>query len=1108
MSLHDDEKFSGGSLDESYTLNSDAIQTSDILTSRQPPVADQSQKTSTNLQAGDVLLERFTIVRFIARGGMGEVFEAEDGLRKTRVAIKTLLPKFAADPNMEEQLRVEITNATRVAHRNVCRVYEVFRDNTRSLLFISMELLQGELLSEYLKRKAPLPQSEIVDLSRQMAEGLNAAHDVGIVHQDFKPGNVILVTEKGRVRALITDFGLALNLEADGRERGMAGGNLACMAPEQAFGHTNLSPAVDIYALGVVVYQLATKRLPIDGNASELLERKKTEDPVPPKHYRHDLSREWNRAILRCLERHPENRFGSTLELIRVLDGTARRRRRLAYGAIVAAIVIAIAAGSSGFIARRWMAIHRTPTVAVLGVNNVTGDEALDWLGTELSEGLTANLSKTKGLHSVPVDEVVLTRGEFPQAALSPEREDLSDVRRALGADYLIVGSYGLSADHRKLVLMLKVQNPQGEFISEIQQQGNENDYRRLISNTAAQIRHAIGAQALPEVEADEIANVYPENSDARRLYFESLSRLRALDAVSALDLGTRAEKEENSNPAIHALLAEAYSQLKNMPNARAQAQRAFDLAGADDVPSDYKMGLQARLAELSNNWSRAIQTWSSLYELSREKLDYGLLLANAQVMGNRPSNALATLQQLSKEPKPIGDDPRIPLAAAQAYSSIGKYQEEIEAAKTALRAAQNRGWKLMQARADLELCWAQQRIGRPEAQRACDDARSAFALFNDSINSDVALNNLANWLVQFNRYQEAKEAYERVVTTMSSAEDPRDAAGAHLNEAKVLLLMGQPQDLSEAQMHVHRSLELSMRIGDAYDEGRARLILANIKSHDSLSAAKDEVREALRVSESAGDLDNEGYAWSNLSQYQQLDGDLGAALESASKSLEIRRQLGVPSSIAATLTIIGDIEQARGSLDAARRSYQEALSQRTELEIVPRAEIEISLAQVDFNSGNLDLAAKEASTADAVLRTVPNSNDDQATALVLLARIALRQKGSAPALAILDQASELKSTDDDVKTYWLIANGEVFASEHEWQKARQQFEAARHNADASHNAYASLDARILADKTALSLKDSSAKGDLLKAQREARSKQFFSLAASATPSPITLGRS
>jgi eukaryotic-like serine/threonine-protein kinase len=1056
------------------------------------PPAGPSTRTFID---GEVVAARFRIIRYIDAGGMGEVYEAEDlELPGERVALKTLLASAAGNLLLIDRLKAELSNNRKVAHRNVCRSFELFRHEGKggSVLFVTMELLEGETLTSILRRKGRMRPAEILPIIRQVAEGLHAAHAANIVHQDLKPGNVMIVGEGAAMRAVITDFGLSRNLlqlrEADSRSVG----TLPYMAPEQLSGGA-IDKRTDIYALGTMMYELLTDTWPFRASTPDELRRKKlTESPLPPARSASDVPAVWEKAVLRAIARDPQDRFSDALDFLRVLDGTAARRKRTAYAAVAAVLLISIAAGLSGFIARKWMAIHRTPAIAVLGLHNMSGDPHYGWLGIEIADGITTNLQQSKHLQAVSSDEVALARGEFPVVSQNIEREDLSAFRRAVGADYIVIGHFGVSGEGKQLFLDLKVQDPNGEFVGNaIHEEGADSDYRRLIADAAGKIRHALGSQALPEIDADEAANIFPQDAGARRLHFEALGKLRALDAVSAVEIEKQALRREGDNAAIHSALAEAYSQLKNMPAAREQAKRASELANAGHLPGDYKMAVEARLAELENDWPRAIERWNSLYSLTRENLGYGLLLANAQILGQQRSAALQTLVGLEKQPKPIGDDPRIPLAEAQAYSAGGEYQQEIRAASKALAAAKARSWKLMEARANLELCWAQQRAGA-DAEQSCNDARSLLAVFNDSVNSDVALNNIGNWLMQFNRYQEAKTAYERVIATMTAADDPRDAAGAHLNEATALVNLN---DLKGAEEHIHHSLSLSVPIGDAYDEGRARVILADIKSRSSLREAESELQHALHIAEAADDLDTQGYAWTNLAEYQFLEGNLNVALSSAKQALKICRELKLPSAIAMSLEIMGGIQSARGALDDARTDYAEALEYRSDLDSARKAEVLISLAQVDFQGNHTDAATEEAQRAQTILRRIPNSNDDRATALVVLARVSTSKRDFAAAKRLLDQAQKLSPADDDVKTSILLAQGEASAATGDWAPAQNSFLAAKKNAEQSHNAYLALECRILSDKAAIAAGHGNAAEDLRKAAQEARKKNFSLLA-------------
>lgn len=286
----------------------------------------QSQK----LSEGELLAGRFHIVRFIAGGGMGEVYEAEDQELRERVAIKIIRSEILAQPNAVARFKREVNLSRKVTHPNVCRIFDLFRHKSdgngqQEIVFISMELLHGKTLGEHLKA-GRLNVSEALPLVEQMASALSAAHTAGIVHRDFKPGNVVLVGSPGRWRAVVTDFGLALrSLTADDGASHSTGqtflGTPAYMSPEQLEGRP-ATPASDIYALGLVMYELVTGARPFQGDTpiSAALKRL-TETPVPPRKFQPGLSGSWESVILRCLERNPGERFATAAEVPAALRG-------------------------------------------------------------------------------------------------------------------------------------------------------------------------------------------------------------------------------------------------------------------------------------------------------------------------------------------------------------------------------------------------------------------------------------------------------------------------------------------------------------------------------------------------------------------------------------------------------------------------------------------------------------------------------------------------------------------------------------------------------------------------------------------------------------------
>jgi len=277
------------------------------------------------LSAGEVLAGRFRIVRFIAGGGMGEVYEAEDQELRDRVAAKIIRPEVLSQPNAVARFKREVHLARKVTHPNVCRIFDLFRHKPdggsaqTEMVFISMELLEGETLGTRLKAKGRMNVDEALPLVQQMASALAAAHAVGIVHRDFKPGNVVLVSAPGpqRERAVVTDFGLALrSITSDETAslpitgQGLLG-TPAYMAPEQLEGRL-ATPASDVYALGLIIYEMITGVRPFQGDTPlSAAVKRLSETPVPPRKLQPQLSPVWESVILRCLEREPTRRFQS-----------------------------------------------------------------------------------------------------------------------------------------------------------------------------------------------------------------------------------------------------------------------------------------------------------------------------------------------------------------------------------------------------------------------------------------------------------------------------------------------------------------------------------------------------------------------------------------------------------------------------------------------------------------------------------------------------------------------------------------------------------------------------------------------------------------------------
>jgi len=273
---------------------------------------------------GKELAGRFRIARFIASGGMSDVYEVEDMQLGEHVALKTIRPEMIGDARALSRFKREIQYAKRVTHPNVCRIHDLgsHREGEFEILFLTMELLDGDTLAARLRAAGRISTEEALPILIQMADALAAAHDVGIIHRDFKTSNVMLA---GAARgAVVTDFGLArssgIGDDPSLTDAGMVVGTPAYMAPEQLM-HGELTPATDIYALGLVMYEMFTGRKPFDSAMKRLCEA-----PADPAELTPGLDPRWGSVILRCLERDPAQRFQSAKEVARALTIQAATR--------------------------------------------------------------------------------------------------------------------------------------------------------------------------------------------------------------------------------------------------------------------------------------------------------------------------------------------------------------------------------------------------------------------------------------------------------------------------------------------------------------------------------------------------------------------------------------------------------------------------------------------------------------------------------------------------------------------------------------------------------------------------------------------------------------
>src|SRR3984957_3877274 len=325
--------------------------------SSRPPSSADYLINEGRFLPGRLIAGRYRIIALLGKGGMGEVYRADDLTLGQQVAVKFLPDEAASDEGLLERFRNEVRMARRVSHPNVCRVYDVGEVDGQT--FYTMEYVDGEDLSSLLRRIGRLPQDKAIEIARQLCAGLAAAHTKGVLHRDLKPANIML---DGRGQVVITDFGLA-GVADDIRGAEVRSGTPAYMAPEQLTGQ-EVTMSSDIYSLGLVLYELCPgKKAFVEAPA--LPRTGAGHAPSRPSTVVKDLDPIVEKVILRCLETDPASRPPTALAIAAALPGGDPLAAALAAGETPSPQLVAASGETFGLRPRVAIAFFAAALVAL-----------------------------------------------------------------------------------------------------------------------------------------------------------------------------------------------------------------------------------------------------------------------------------------------------------------------------------------------------------------------------------------------------------------------------------------------------------------------------------------------------------------------------------------------------------------------------------------------------------------------------------------------------------------------------------------------------------------------------------------------------------------------
>jgi eukaryotic-like serine/threonine-protein kinase len=801
-----------------------------------------------HLKSGELLAGRFTILRFIARGGMGAVYEANDVMLRSRVALKVIRGRIATDAAAMERFRREVLLARRVSHPNICRVYELYQATTATggpIHFLTMELLEGETLSQRISRQGRLTTVEALPLAQQLCWGLAAAHSAGVIHRDFKSSNVILVpgdkssaeSTAPSTRLVITDFGIARAVQlgsgqtSDGPLTGGAAilGTPEYMAPEQVTGGT-VTAATDIYALGVVLYEMVTGKLPFTGDTPLVVAAKRLNEPPPrPELATPGLEGGWSETLMRCLSREPERRFKSALDIFPELERPRRRWPRWATPSAVAlALLLGAFAAVRGLPSLRKAEPPRAvvpaaprPVLAILGFRDELASPELVWVPTAVSETLGRELATAEtSLRVIPGDRVASVRRSLgiPEDAITEEKAR-ERMQGLLAANVLVYGTLRPMTQGSVSVglFVTMVDALSGSELAVVDEDLGPGAAAMAdkVSSLADRLRQTMGA-SLSKEQATALSAYRPRNLSATRSYALGVMSLRKFEFSNAKSYFDAALATDGSFWDAQHRVVDLWRREGNRKKAREAAERLR--SRSNGLTPRQQAKTEAEISELVNlgpEPGKPTEAWRVLFDASPDDVDLGLALIDKFELYDEPKTVGAIVDRLRELPAPASRDIRLDLAEAATAWRTGnpKHAEELLAGVRArAQAIEARTEVALALREHAEMLWSGE--GRAadalapfeQAARLLDEAGELDKLSEVRSRRTLLVSNLFPASTALKAFEELAALYRKL--------GKRD--DLHFTLASSALQLVLSNDLQMAKMKLREALSESDTIGES----------------------------------------------------------------------------------------------------------------------------------------------------------------------------------------------------------------------------------------------------------------------------------------------------
>jgi serine/threonine protein kinase/tetratricopeptide (TPR) repeat protein len=897
---------------------------------------------AATLEPGSLLGDRYEILALLGEGGMGAVYKAADREVERVVALKVIRPEMASNPEILARFKQELLLSHKVTHRNVIRIYDLAE--AQGMKFITMELIEGRNLHAILKEKTRFTTQEAVDITRQICHALEAAHTVGIIHRDLKPQNIMM---DGDGRVVVMDFGLARTVRGNGlTQQGTFLGTIEYMSPEQVLG-TDLDQRSDIFALGLILYELLSGALPFaSDNALVTLVKRTQENAVPVSTVITTVPTALDAIVSKCLERDLNSRYQSVTEVLADLDGwqgnkgpaaaipavpSAKRRRWQPGWPAIASIAAGLLLIIGGYAFRGKLFGHSpgnqpavaAPSVslAILPFRNASGDTSLDWLGSSMADMLSTDVGQSASLRTVSPNIVhqIFSDLRISSATIL----DPATIKRVAdfgNADRVVWGQYARFGNAIRIDATLQDLKNNRTVPLKVDV-ASDKDIPGGIDRLADSIRQTL---ALPQDVLKELraSSFQPTSNslDALRDYNLGLESRRDGKNLEARKQFEAATKEDPNFGLAFARLAQTYSLLGFDNEAEQSAKKAVILS--QNLPDAEKYQISAIELQVNKHFPEAIKAYENLARVLPDNSDVRSALAHLYEDSGDLGKAKDYYQKLlAANPKDIGttiDVGRIQLKSGDPQASL----EPLNRAYTLAAQVDNQEQKATSLHL---MAVAYRMLSKPEeVLRSEREALAIWRKIGQQRGLAFSLNEMA-------RAQASQGNAKEAMANFSEALEIRRTIGDKRGLGDTLIDMGNLADDRgdhDGALKLYKeALQLEREIGN---DSLIAVCLNNIggvysekgQYEDALTYLQQvlELREKAKVPQDIVDAEhNLGQALTSMGEYDQ-------AISYYMKALDLRRSINDTRGAALESYGLGGLFDFQGRFGAAVHSKEEAL--------------------------------------------------------------------------------------------------------------------------------------------------------------------------------------